>query len=351
MRFDYAQERMYMELTLESLPYWHQWNEERAEQGLSPLFHNTGVLLFSQNGQFSDYERLSMKYIREAGYGHAIEELRTPESIIKRYPQFKGAVANGFDIAYVNKLGGKLATYLEDLYLKVSMIYIGWVDSTESVKHIYQKCVANGVHFVTGMDAGCMDQLVCEGEKVLGIQTKDKVIHRADRVVLATGSWTPGLVDTGKLLVATGQAVIHFQVPEHLMGKVYGNGTEPGVWAGDLSRTGFYGFAPNKDGKMKVGYHSRGYLNPREGDGVSVPRTQVTNACDTIPVDALRRFREFLGKFMPETTEMDISYSRICWYCDAFDGHYLVSPHPGYENLIIASGDSGHGLKQVHEIV
>lgn len=75
--------------------------------GLSPVFHETGVLLFSQNGKFSDYEIQSMKAIREAGYGHLIEELTDPETIVKRYPQFKDAVANGFNIAYLNRAGGE----------------------------------------------------------------------------------------------------------------------------------------------------------------------------------------------------------------------------------------------------
>lgn len=107
VRMDYADDTLYMQLMIEALPLWRQWNKERAEMGLSPVFHETGVLLFSSNGQFSDYERSSMKRIREAGYGHAIEEFTSPQSIINRFPQFKDAVANGFNIAYLNKQGGK----------------------------------------------------------------------------------------------------------------------------------------------------------------------------------------------------------------------------------------------------
>lgn len=54
------------------------------------------------------------------------------------------------------------------------------------------------------------------------------------------------------------------------------------------------------------------YLNPRE-DGISVPRTQVTHTTDTLPIGALREFRQFLSKFLPETSSLDVSFGRVCW--------------------------------------
>lgn len=32
-------------------------------------------------------------------------------------------------------------------------------------------------------------------------------------------------------------------------------------------------------------------------------------------------------------------------YSDSTDSSFLVAPHPSYEDLVIASGDSGHGMK------
>lgn len=292
MRIDYASETVYMQMAIEALPLWRQWNKERAEMGLSPVLHETGVLLFSQNGKFSDYEIQSMKAIREAGYGYLIEELG-PKTIVKRYPQFKDAVANGFNVAYLNRAGG-------------------WCDSAEAVKHAYYKCQQSGVRFVLGENEGCFEKFVLDpsdASKVVGIQTKDGKVHNADHVVMATGAWTPGLVDMSNKLVATGQTVVHFQLPPE-MRKKFEN--QP-VWAGDFSRTGFYGFSVNSEGKMKIGLHSRGYLNPREIDGISIPRTQVTHKTDTIPRKALREFRTFLSKFFPFTSKLDVSFARVCW--------------------------------------
>ncbi|KAL0084029.1 FAD dependent oxidoreductase [Phycomyces blakesleeanus] len=323
VRMDYADDTIYMHLAIEAIQMWHQWNKERADMGLEPVFHPSGVLLFSSNGEYSDFEKQSLKHIREAGYGHVIEELKSPEEIIARYPYFKDAVDNGYNIAYLNKEGG-------------------WCNSAEAVKHLYGKCVANGVKFVQGAK-GELAQVHCDPtqpKKVIGIQTKDGLIHYADRVVLATGSWTAGLVDMSDQLVASGQVVVHFKPPQSLSKQLK---NQP-VWCADLSRTGYYGFPTNGDGKVKVGRHFSGYLNPRE-DGISIPRTQLAHVTDTIPIKDLREMRGFLNEFLPSTSSLDVSYARVCWYSDSIDGNFLVAPHPEFSNLIVASGDSGHGMK------
>lgn len=95
-----------MHLAIESIGMWQEWNKERQESEQDPLFHQTGVLLFGRD-EFSDSEKKSLKAIREAGYGHYIEEYNSPEEIIAKFPPFKSAVENGFKKAYLNKQGGK----------------------------------------------------------------------------------------------------------------------------------------------------------------------------------------------------------------------------------------------------
>jgi len=56
-------------------------------------------------------------------------------------------------------------------------------------------------------------------------------------------------------------------------------------------------------------------------------------------------FREFLRKTFPELEDANIVYSRLCMYCDSFDGDFFIDNHPNIRNLTIASGDSGHGFK------
>lgn len=127
------------------------------------------------------------------------------------------------------------------------------------MKHIYNKCVENGVHFILGPEEGCLESLAYDPtspDTVVGIKTRDQKIHYADRVVLTTGSWTAGLVEMHKQVVASGQQVIHFDAPPDAgLRKSWENLP---VWCGDLSNTGFYGFPINADGRMKIGKHSSG---------------------------------------------------------------------------------------------
>lgn len=32
-------------------------------------------------------------------------------------------------------------------------------------------------------------------------------------------------------------------------------------------------------------------------------------------------------------------------YSDSIDGDFVITPHPDYKNLVVAAGDSGHGMK------
>ncbi|KAI8057572.1 FAD dependent oxidoreductase [Gilbertella persicaria] len=324
VRMDYANDTLYMHLMMEAFTIWDEWNKERQEQKLDPVYHNVGVLLFSDKDKMGKFENDCLKNIREAGYGHLVEEFTSPEQIIQRFPLFKQAVENGFNTAYFNKAGG-------------------WCNSSEAVKHLYNKCVQLGVKFVVGNE-GCLQELVRDPKQpqtVIGIKTQDDITHYGDLVILTTGSWTASLVDMYQQVTATGQQVIQFKPPQHLL-KSWENMP---VWCGNLSNTGYYGFPPNADGKMKVGKHHSGYLNPCLKDGVSFPRTQVTHAQDTIPIGALHGFRKFLNKFLPETSKLNISHARVCWYSDSIDGDFVIGPHPDYKNLIVATGDSGHGLK------
>lgn len=94
-----------MELAVNAIHAWEEWNKERADDGLKPVYHNTGMIAFSDNGKLSEYDQQGLKTIREAGYGDFIEELSS-EEIKKRYPFFETAVNNGYDVAYFNKVGG-----------------------------------------------------------------------------------------------------------------------------------------------------------------------------------------------------------------------------------------------------
>ncbi|OBZ91469.1 L-pipecolate oxidase [Choanephora cucurbitarum] len=325
VRIDYGAKELYTRLGLEAITAWEEWNKEREQAKLVPVYHNSGFILFSSNNQFTQYEKDCMETIKRIGYGSFLEELHA-DQIKERYPFFSMTVDNGYNIAYINKIGG-------------------WCNSSEAIKHLYAKCVNNNVHFVLGQTTGCFQQLVTNPNNprsVTGIVTQDGKTHHADRVIMATGPWTSSLIDMHQLVIATGQIVVHLKLTEEEQEHLKHLPT----WSGDVSRTGFYGFPVNSDGILKIGKHSIGYLNPRsDQDSTSVPRTQSSNPGDTIPLAALKDFRQFLNEFFPFSTEHDIVYSRVCWYSDSIDGDFVISAHPDYDDLIVAAGDSGHAMK------
>lgn len=209
---------------------------------------------------------------------------------------------------------------LNDYMIYTNASISGWCHSSEAIKHVYNKCLRNGVHFTLGKEKGCFERLYTnEKGAAIGIVTKDGTVHHGDRVIMATGPWTAGLIGLQDKLRATGQVVIQFKPPSS---SIFHTPGQP-VWSADVSNTGFYGFPINPDGKVKIARHAAGYLNPSTDDNVSTPRTQTTNPTDTIPIKALRDFREFLAGFFPETSSMDVAYARVCWYVSCFFGRLV----------------------------
>lgn len=248
VRMDYGDDVIYQNLATEALPIWRQWNEEAKEDGRAPVYNETGVLYFCRDGKFSEYERRSIQRVRAAGYGDAIEEFTTPESIVERFPQFADSVANGFNVAYLNKYAGQLIT--KDVVhsmvvqsenrmpmLTLQCFILGWCHSSGAVVHVYKKCLRNGVTIHQAGTHSTLKELIMESGSglVKGIRTADGKEHFADLVILTTGAWTASLVDMEGTLTATGHAVIHFK-PEELAMSYFGEGFP--VWTADISHLG-----------------------------------------------------------------------------------------------------------------
>jgi sarcosine oxidase/L-pipecolate oxidase len=104
---DYNDNRLCTELAIDSINIWNKWNEERAQQNDVPVYHNTGMLLFSGSQKLEQTELDSLKHIRNAGHDDWVEEL-THDQLKQRYPFFEHAVDSGMSAAYFNKVGGNV---------------------------------------------------------------------------------------------------------------------------------------------------------------------------------------------------------------------------------------------------
>jgi glycine/D-amino acid oxidase-like deaminating enzyme len=104
------------------------------------------------------------------------------------------------------------------------------------------------------------------------------------------------------------------------------------VWGADISRTGWYGFPALPDGRLKIGHHGPGRrVHPDE------PRTVLPQEIENV--------RHFLEASLPSLADAPIAATRLCLYCDTFDGDFWIDHDPDRPGLVVAAGDSGHGFK------
>jgi sarcosine oxidase/L-pipecolate oxidase len=187
----------------------------------------------------------------------------------------------------------------------------------------------------------------------------------AAMTILACGGWTPVLLpELDGLCEATAGSVMLFKIPEGLpLWDRLGADKFP-TWMWNMrngAEGGLYGFPRDENGWFKVGYRGTKYTNPlRQSDGKerSTPVTRWSTAekdgsisagsnFTSFPQQAHEVLSGFLNEYLPELSEegIDISLTRVCWYTDTFDNHYVVDRVPNKEGLMVATGGSGHAFK------
>lgn len=270
VRMDYGPDVFWMSLMERALPRWDAWNALMDR----PLYHREGFLILSQDMADEGFEAQSLKLLEARG--HAVTR-------VDEHPVWTGWRG------YHNPHGG-------------------WAESGEVVAQVLRWCLAEGVeHRAERVDPRTLD---------------------ADVVVVAAGAWTPSLLpETRGLLDVVGQPVLHFAPPEP------GRWRAPRfpTWAADIARTGWYGFAANAQGLLKIANHGIGVRVDVDG-----PRA--------LPEDTHALFRRFLRAELPELAELPVVDERLCLYCDSRDGDFLIDFVPD-SPLLVASGGSGHGFK------
>lgn len=298
VRADYGADHLYTDMAEAALAGWHRWN---ARWGAS-LYHEDGFVVLASGpmspGGF-EYESFATLQRR----GHPVERLPS----VDRATTLPAWSPIAYPDGYVNRRAG-------------------WVESAAAVERVADEARAAGVQIA---ENATVSELLPGSGQVTGVRTREGMVHSADFVLMTAGAWTPRLLPhLGDVLWTTGQPVVLVEA-----------GSDPRwrapmfpVWAADIARTGWYGFPALPNGALKIGHHGSGRLVDPDS-----PRT--------VPADHVRRVREFLREQLPELADAPIRDSRLCLYCDSFDGDFLIDHDPGHPGLIVAAGDSGHGFK------
>ena len=298
VRMDYGADELWTELGRKSLERWPGWNRESGQ----PLFHNDGFLVLSRAPmQPGGFEFESFKLLTTQGEN--LEQLNS-SSLAARFPAW---ASEHYPDGYLNPTGG-------------------WAESGKVVAWLAQKARREGVEV---FEHCAFAQFLEDGSRVVGVQAKDGREFRADLTLLATGAWTPTLLpELSDVMWATGQPVLHFRVanPAEWQAPRFP------VWAADIGRTGWYGFPALADGTLKVANHGPG-------------RRVHPEAPREVSPDDEPRFRAFLRDTFPSLADAPLIGTRLCLYCDTFDGNFWVDHHPQRPGLFVAAGDSGHAFK------
>lgn len=298
IRMDYGEDELYMRMAEEAFAGWDAWNARWGE----PLYHEDGFLFLTSAPMApGGFEHESFRLLEERG--HRPERLGSRE-LAARHPAWN---AERYVDGYCNRRAG-------------------WAESGRVMERLIGEARDAGIRLVEGRG---LERVVFEGANAKGIAMTDGEILAADVVIVAAGAWTPALVPhLAHVMWSVGQPVLHFapERPEAFRPPAFL------PWAADLERKGWYGFPANVAGLVKVAHHGRGIaIHP------DAPRV--------VAREHEARFREFLREAIPSLADAPVAGSRLCLYCDTWDGNFWIDRDPEHEGLVVAAGGSGHGFK------
>lgn len=87
---------------------------------------------------------------------------------------------------------------------------------------------------------------------------------------------------------------------------------------------------------------NRGFKIAPDNHGVTVdPDTQER----LVPEASVRKVREYVKRRFPKLANAPLVQTEVCQYENTGNGDYLIDRHPGFDNVWLVGGGSGHGYK------
>ncbi|MEO6784985.1 MAG: FAD-dependent oxidoreductase [Chthoniobacteraceae bacterium] len=293
VRSDYGADAIYTEMGEAAIAGWHRWNEIFG----TPLYHEDGFLVMTTEAMKPGaFEHESFAF--QSARGHTLPR-RGSKDLRREHPLWN---SDRYVDGYLNPLGG-------------------WAESARTIAVLAEHARTLGVAIVEQAAFAALNDHC--------VRNRDGRQWHADIVLMATGAWTPALLPhLHDAMWSTGQTMMQFQPDDPARFRA----PSFPVWAADIGRTGWYGFPANADGIVKVANH---------GVGVPVNPTEAR----VVPADAEQVFRRFLRGTFPALADAPLAASRLCLYCDTFDGDFWIDHDSTYAGLVVAAGDSGHAFK------
>lgn len=308
VRLEYGADEAYTALAEEAIEGWRRWNHDLGEI----LYHQTGLLFLRQTPlapgtlEQDSLEVLSRRGHRAERLDAAAVAARFPAWRAERYPHGTYDPEGGF--VESGKAVARLLARAREWGVELS-------EGTGFRKLLHERSGASADS--PGPVAGVVSST---GERI-----------EAAAVVMALGAWTPhALPWMAAELRSTGQPVFHLAPTD---ARPFRADRFP-VFCADIQTTGYYGFPVHPvTGVVKIARHGPGRaLHPES------PRRAVTG-------EEIADLRAFLAATFPLLEHAAIPYTRVCLYCDSWDGHFWIARDPDRTGLVLATGDSGHSFK------
>ncbi|RDW66159.1 FAD dependent oxidoreductase-1 [Coleophoma cylindrospora] len=331
IRADYS-DAAYAGLAAAAQEEWRKLGPK--DLGGSGRYSESGLALVANEGEHGEeYVRHSFENVKtlmaQSGDRDGLEELKGSEAI-KRFVSTGGCTGTW---GYVNKRSG-------------------WANAEEAMKWLRQKVEETGrVEFIHGEVARLLKSASSSAQnkkKVTGIQLTNNTTITADLTILATGAWTSKLVNLNGRATATGQALVYMDITPEEQAAL----SKMPVLL-NMS-TGMF-IIPPTGNVLKIARHGFGYTNPvqiqnpdaeeKEIIETSLPLTTTDEPNLVVPAEGIQACRKALREMIPSLGERPFKHSRICWYTDTPKGDFLITYHPDFEGLFLATGGSGHGFK------
>lgn len=296
IRSTYGANRLYFALNERAYALWQQHEQQVGKK----LLFNTGVLWLCHEAKTPLVDD-SLPFARE--YGREFEYLG-PQQLQKRYPMLR---INGLDHAWLDPKGGYLLAR----------------EATRSVCDLF---VREGGQYIC---AQALPNFQEEHFESLRLSNGQNVT--AHLFLFACGAWLGKLfqVHPGNLITCTRQEVFYFGVPacQTLAWENFP------VWIDADGRDFYYGIPANSGRGFKVGVDIRGPAFDPDSDNRLYDAHVLTGV------------RNFLARRFPDLQNAPLLESRVCPYENSPDGNFLFDRHPGYHNVYLLGGGSGHGFK------
>jgi sarcosine oxidase len=258
------------------------WTKLFEQAGRPELFQKTGVLFTPQT---KDPRAVATQQVFEKN-GVAFERL-TPADLARRFPQFR------FREERMGLLEPESGVLL----------------ARRAVQAVVAQAVREGVEY--------------RQETVLAHD-------RAGTTIYACGPWLPKIfpeILAGRIRV-TRQEVFFFGAPE---GDPSLAPPQMPVWADIIDEHSAYTIPDIESRGFKLAFDRHGpEFDPDSDDRV---------------VRGLDAARAFLAERFPRLAGAPLLESRVCQYENTSTGDFLIDRHPGFENVWLVGGGSGHGFK------